>query len=85
MLYKLMGQQNHAAYDGIICDLTDFPVGYRRSGELRGFYRRVFDLSAVVLKDNGWFSMYAGSGYAHRLAGTEFPRSGVPRGIHPLF
>jgi spermidine synthase len=58
---QLMEQQNHAAYDGIICDLTDFPVGYRRSGEQRGFYRRVFDLSAGVLKENGWFSMYAGS------------------------
>lgn len=58
---QLMEQNEKGSYDGIICDLTTFPVGYRRSGELRGFYQRVFDLSAVVLKDNGWFSMYAGS------------------------
>lgn len=58
---QFMEQHEKGAYDGIICDLTASPVGYRRSGELRGFYRRVFNLSAAVLKENGWFSMYAGS------------------------
>ena len=57
---QLMEQQDHAAYDGIICDLTDFPVGYN-DAELQDFYGRVFELSAETLKGNSWISIYAGS------------------------
>lgn len=45
---QFMEQHEKGAYDGIICDLTASPVGYRRSGELRGFYRRVFDLVLIL-------------------------------------
>jgi spermidine synthase len=57
---QLMDQQDHAAYDGIICDLTDFPVGYD-DAELRGFYDRVFELSTMTLKSTDWISIYADS------------------------
>lgn len=57
---QFMEQHSNGTYDGIVCDLTAFPVGYS-SEELRGFFRQVFNLSAVILHNNGWFSMYAGS------------------------
>lgn len=57
---KFMEQVGNAGYDGVVCDLTDFPVGYN-DGAFREFYATVFPLARKVLKDDGWLGVYAGS------------------------
>ena len=57
---RFMEQVDSASYDGVVCDLTDFPVGYN-DGKFREFYAAVFPLSRKVLKDDGWIGIYAGS------------------------
>lgn len=49
-----------AAFDGIVCDLTDFPVGYEQ-GQGAEFYRRIFSASGAALKSGGWIAVYAGA------------------------
>jgi spermidine synthase len=46
-------------YNGIVCDLTDFPVGYTQK-KIIDFYEKVFKLSNKILKNNGWISAYGG-------------------------
>jgi spermidine synthase len=58
--FHFMEKVENGGYDGIVCDLTDFPVGYN-DGKFRGFYETVFTLSAKILKAGGWISVYAGS------------------------
>jgi S-adenosylmethionine decarboxylase proenzyme len=49
-----------AVFDGIVSDLTDFPVGYEQEqGE--EFYRRIFSASSAALKPGGWIEIYAGA------------------------
>ncbi len=44
--------------DGIISDLTDFPVGYdRKMGEL---FSNIFELATRKLRAGGWISLYGG-------------------------
>lgn len=49
-----------AAFDGIVCDLTDFPVGYDQE-QGTDFYRRIFSVSDAALKPGGWIAVYAGA------------------------
>jgi spermidine synthase len=49
-----------AAFDGIVCDLTDFPVGYDQEQSAE-FYRRIFSASGTALKPGGWIAVYAGA------------------------
>lgn len=58
--FHFMAKAGEGCYDGIVCDLTDFPVGYN-DGKLRGFFTQIFSLSKRILKDNGWIGVYAGS------------------------
>jgi len=58
--FHFMKQADNGKYDGVVCDLTDFPVGYN-DGKFREFYASVFPLSKKVLKDGGWIGVYAGS------------------------
>lgn len=58
--FHFMEKAGNGGYDGIVCDLTDFPVGYNY-GKFRGFYEKVFTLSAKILKAGGWISVYAGN------------------------
>ena len=58
--FHFMEKASNNGYDGIVCDLTDFPVGYN-DGKFRGFYEKVFTLSAKILKAGGWISVYAGN------------------------
>jgi len=58
--FHFMKQTGNGKYDGVVCDLTDFPVGYN-DGKFREFYASVFPLSRKVLKDGGWIGVYAGS------------------------
>lgn len=49
-----------AVFDSIVCDLTDFPVGY---GQEQGaeFYGRIFSSSSAALKSGGRIAVYAGA------------------------
>lgn len=58
--FHFMKQAGIGKYDGVVCDLTDFPVGYS-DGSFREFYASVFPLSKAVLNDGGWLGVYAGS------------------------
>lgn len=49
-------------FDGIICDLTDNPVGGNGNEEkFNDFYSKLFKFSKNILKDYGWISVQAGS------------------------
>jgi len=49
-------------FDGIICDLTDNPVGGNGNEEkFKDFYSKIFKFSKSILKDSGWISVQAGS------------------------
>ena len=49
-----------AAFDGIVCDLTDFPVGYDQEQGAE-FYSRIFTASGAALKRSGWIAAYGGA------------------------
>jgi spermidine synthase len=49
-----------ATFDGIVCDLTDFPVGYDQEQGAE-FYSRIFATSGASLKKGGWIAVYAGA------------------------
>lgn len=44
-------------YDGIICDLTDSPLGFDNNTI---FYSIIYNKSLEILNDNGWFMAYIG-------------------------
>lgn len=46
------------SFDGVISDLTDFPVGY--NNRLRELFSNIFTESRRVLKKGGWISLYGG-------------------------
>jgi spermidine synthase len=54
-----MKERQDAKYDGIICDLTEFPIGYSNN-KIVSFYEDVFKLSYLILNNNGWIGVYAG-------------------------
>lgn len=45
-------------FDGIISDLTDFPVGY--DNKLRELFSKILSESRRILKEDGWISLYGG-------------------------
>lgn len=57
--FIFMDKTKEPIYNGIVCDLTDFPVGYTQK-RIIDFYEKVFRLSGKILKENGWISSYAG-------------------------
>lgn len=49
-------------YDGIVCDLTDAPIGtHKEQGEFEEFFDEIISLSKVVLNPNGWISIQGGA------------------------
>jgi spermidine synthase len=54
-----MKEKKAGKYDGIVCDLTDFPVGYSDK-KIINFYEVVFNLSYKILNSNGWIGVYSG-------------------------
>jgi len=44
-------------YDGVICDITDTPLGY---SNIKEFYSEIYSLTNKVLTKNGWFTAYMG-------------------------
>jgi spermidine synthase len=47
--------------DGIVCDLTDSPVGSENKPTFEAFYENLIDLSYDSLSDRGWMSLQAGA------------------------
>lgn len=45
-------------FDGIISDLTDFPIGY--DNKLRELFSKILSESRRILKEDGWISLYGG-------------------------
>jgi spermidine synthase len=58
--FTFLPRVGSAAFDGIICDLTDFPVGYDQEQGAE-FYSRIFSASSATLKWGGWIAVYAGA------------------------
>jgi len=57
---RFLEQAAEASWDGIVCDLTDFPVGC--SGEsMKEFFSAIIPLASQALKAGGWIGLYAGS------------------------
>ncbi len=52
-------QVGRANYDGIICDLTDHPIGCD-DVEIKDFYLNMFSLFSNIVIRAGWFSTYTG-------------------------
>lgn len=48
------------AFDGVVCDLTDFPLG-QGDDRFQLFYADVFSLLRGVMKKGAWISVYSGS------------------------
>lgn len=46
------------SFDGIISDLTDFPLGY--DNMLKELFSNIFSESRRILRGNGWISLYGG-------------------------
>lgn len=47
--------------DGIICDLTDSPVGASDLASFEAFYRQVIRQAVRLLRPSGWISIQAGA------------------------
>lgn len=49
-------------YDGIICDLTDAPIGTNKEKkEFELFFNKIIALSKNTLRENGWMSIQGGA------------------------
>ena len=48
-------------YDGIVCDMTDSPIGRKKENEFENFYKEIISLGVKSLNENGWFSIQAGT------------------------
>lgn len=48
-------------YDGVVCDLTDAPIGRKEKAEFEKFFEEVIELSAKCLKKGGWMSIQSGA------------------------
>lgn len=49
-------------YDGIVCDLTDAPIGTKKEAEeFKNFFEKILTLAHRRLKKNGWISIQGGA------------------------
>jgi spermidine synthase len=55
---EFMLEEEEGSYDGIISDLTDFPVGY--DNRMRELFSGIFDRAGRLLREGGWISLYGG-------------------------
>lgn len=46
------------SFDGLISDLTDFPVGY--DNRMRELFSNIFERARIILRQKGWISLYGG-------------------------
>lgn len=57
------------AYDGVVCDLTDFPLG-QGDDRFQPFYADIFSLMRGVMGEGAWLAVYSGSKDATVSGGT---------------
>jgi len=49
-------------YDGIVCDLTDTPIGTKKEAiEFENFFEKIIQLSKERLNEGGWLSVQGGA------------------------
>ncbi len=65
-------------YDGVVCDLTDAPIGRKEKAEFVKFFEEVISLAAKNLKDGGWISIQSG---ASAVSGNYIDAVNVVDGI----
>lgn len=53
-------------YDGIVCDLTDAPVGTKKLESFTDFYRNILNDAQGKLSETGWMSFQSGSEETHK-------------------
>ena len=59
---KVHEELNFPKVDGVVCDLTDNPVGGRESEEqFRSFYENILKLASKIIRPGGWISAQAGA------------------------
>lgn len=58
--FTFLPRVGDAVFDGVVCDLTDFPVGYDQEQGAE-FYSRIFSASGAALKRGGWIAVYSGA------------------------
>lgn len=46
------------SFDGLISDLTDFPVGY--DNRMKELFSNIFERAGFILRQKGWISLYGG-------------------------
>lgn len=46
------------SFDGLISDLTDFPVGY--DNRMKELFSIIFERAGIILRQKGWISLYGG-------------------------
>jgi len=54
-------KENKNKFDGIICDLTDAPIGRKDKTNFEKFYKTIILDSYKILNLNGWISIQAGA------------------------
>jgi thermospermine synthase len=55
-------QSDTASYDGIVCDLTDTPIGTNKEREeFESFFKEIITRSKDRLNEDGWISIQAGA------------------------
>jgi spermidine synthase len=57
---KTASVNGNGKFDGIVCDLTDVPVGSKSISEFNIFFEDLIPLSYKLLRLNGWISIQAG-------------------------
>lgn len=48
-------------FDGIVCDLTDAPLGRKEQADFERFYGDILSFSKNILKPGGWISVQGGA------------------------
>lgn len=59
--YLKKASRKGTAFCGIVCDLTDTPIGAVEGKQFKRFYEEVVTLSKKCLKKGGWLSIQAGA------------------------
>ena len=58
---KFTVNEMNGKFNGIVCDLTDAPIGRRKKKDFEKFYSDIIKLSIKNLKSDGWISIQAGA------------------------
>jgi spermidine synthase len=84
--YNFLNKAETEMYDGIICDLTELPVGYD-DGKFSEFFSVTFLSSEKLLGDRAWISVFAGnqSDLLHDMLNRTFKNTETSNVFVPSF